>query len=59
MCKNENDNFIMLPTVNFCFKERMQNPKVRKASSQQSGIHPWFSRNCAEILLITNSESWT
>ncbi|RHR30715.1 Rpn family recombination-promoting nuclease/putative transposase [Clostridium sp. AF19-22AC] len=24
------DNFIMLPTVDFCFKELMQNPKVRK-----------------------------
>ena len=23
-------NFIMLPTVDFCFKELMQNPKVRK-----------------------------
>ncbi|HJA65519.1 MAG TPA: Rpn family recombination-promoting nuclease/putative transposase [Candidatus Mediterraneibacter cottocaccae] len=30
MCKNEHDNFIMLPTVDFCFKELMQNPKVRK-----------------------------
>lgn len=28
--KNENDNFIMLPIVDFCFKELMQNPKVRK-----------------------------
>ena len=27
MTKN---NFIMLPTVDFCFKELMQNPKVRK-----------------------------
>ena len=25
-----NDNFIMLPTVDFCFKELMKNPKVRK-----------------------------
>ena len=25
-----NDNFIMLPTVDFCFKELMNNPKVRK-----------------------------
>lgn len=25
-----NDNFIMLPTVDFCFKELMQNPKVRQ-----------------------------
>lgn len=24
------DNFIMLPTIDFCFKELMQNPKVRK-----------------------------
>ena len=24
------DNFIMLPTVDFCFKELMQNDKVRK-----------------------------
>ena len=23
-------NFIMLPTVDFCFKELMQNPKVRQ-----------------------------
>lgn len=26
----DNDNFIMLPTVDFCFKELMQNSKVRK-----------------------------
>jgi len=26
----QNDNFIMMPTVDFCFKELMQNPKVRK-----------------------------
>ncbi len=25
-----NDSFIMLPTVDFCFKELMKNPKVRK-----------------------------
>ena len=25
-----NDNFIMFPTVDFCFKELMKNPKVRK-----------------------------
>lgn len=24
------DNFIMLPTVDFCFKELMKNPKVRQ-----------------------------
>lgn len=29
MTQNDND-FIMLPTVDFCFKELMQNPKVRK-----------------------------
>ncbi len=29
MTKNRKD-FIMLPTVDFCFKELMQNPKVRK-----------------------------
>ena len=29
MTKRKN-NFIMLPTVDFCFKELMQNPKVRK-----------------------------
>ena len=28
--KQNNDNFIMLPTVDFCFKELMRNPKVRK-----------------------------
>ena len=28
--KTKNDNFIMLPTVDFCFKELMKNPKVRK-----------------------------
>lgn len=28
--KNNNDDFIMLPTVDFCFKELMQNPKVRQ-----------------------------
>ena len=27
---NNQDNFIMLPTNDFCFKELMQNPKVRK-----------------------------
>ena len=27
---NEHDNFIMLPTNDFCFKELMQNAKVRK-----------------------------
>ena len=27
---SNNDNFIMLPTNDFCFKELMQNPKVRK-----------------------------
>jgi len=26
----KNDNFIMLPTVDFCFKELMQNKDVRK-----------------------------
>lgn len=25
-----NNDFIMLPTVDFCFKELMQNPKVRQ-----------------------------
>lgn len=28
--ERNNENFIMLPTVDFCFKELMQNPKVRK-----------------------------
>ena len=28
--KQNDDNFIMLPTVDFCFKELMRNPKVRK-----------------------------
>lgn len=28
--ERNNDNFIMLPTVNFCFKELMRNDKVRK-----------------------------
>ncbi len=28
--KQNDDNFIMLPTVDFCFKELMSNPKVRK-----------------------------
>lgn len=27
---NGNDNFIMLPTVDFCFKKLMDNTKVRK-----------------------------
>ena len=27
---SKQDNFIMLPTVDFCFKELMQNPKVRQ-----------------------------
>lgn len=29
--RGNNDNFIMLPTVDFCFKELMQNEKVRNA----------------------------
>ena len=29
MDKRNSENFIMLPTVDFCFKELMQNPKVR------------------------------
>lgn len=28
--KRNSDNFIMLPTVDFCFKELMKNAKVRK-----------------------------
>ena len=27
---SKQDNFIMLPTVDFCFKELMQNPKIRQ-----------------------------
>ena len=27
--KKPDENFIMLPTVDFCFKELMMNPKVR------------------------------
>ena len=30
MEKRNKDNFIMLPTVDFCFKELMRNPKVRR-----------------------------
>lgn len=30
MNKKDHDNFIMLPTVDFCFKELMKNPKVRQ-----------------------------
>ncbi|MCD8218610.1 MAG: Rpn family recombination-promoting nuclease/putative transposase [Clostridiales bacterium] len=30
MERKTDDNFIMLPTVDFCFKELMQNPKVRR-----------------------------
>ena len=30
MDKRTSENFIMLPTVDFCFKELMQNPKVRQ-----------------------------
>ena len=29
LCENQND-FIMLPKVDFCFKEMMQNEKVRQ-----------------------------
>ena len=28
--EQKEDTFIMLPTIDFCFKELMQNPKVRK-----------------------------
>lgn len=30
MNERNHENFIMLPTVDFCFKELMKNPKVRK-----------------------------
>lgn len=30
MDKRNSENFIMLPTVDFCFKGLMNNPKVRK-----------------------------
>ena len=30
MDKRNSENFIMLPTVDFCFKELMRNPKVRQ-----------------------------
>ena len=30
MKKYSNENFIMLPTVDFCFKELMRNPKIRR-----------------------------
>lgn len=39
--RNENrknsDNFIMLPTVDFCFKELMKNSKVRKDEGKSGG----------------------
>ena len=38
--KQNNDNFIMLPTVDFCFKELMRNPKVRKGFIAAVRIHP-------------------
>ena len=38
--KQNDDNFIMLPTVDFCFKELMRNPKVRKGFIAAVRIHP-------------------
>ncbi|MBS6398019.1 MAG: Rpn family recombination-promoting nuclease/putative transposase, partial [Clostridiales bacterium] len=39
--KKNNDAFIMLPTVDFCFKELMNNPKIRKGFvAAVMGIRP-------------------
>ena len=47
-----NDSFIMLPTVDFCFKELMKNPKVRKGFiAAVLGKEPDAIRN--KILLPT------
>lgn len=34
-----NDNFIMLPTVDFCFKELMKDPKMY--SCEHTGLCPF------------------
>ena len=49
LCENQND-FIMLPKVDFCFKEIMQNEKVRQGliaallESNLSMGHKWIWR---------------
>ena len=52
----QNDNFIMLPTVDFCFKELMQNKEVRKVFY----LHCW-EKNPEELedteLLPNNSST--
>ena len=56
--KQNDDNFIMLPTVDFCFKELMRNPKVRKGFIAAVRIHPvggfslYDRRHIAELLSL-------
>lgn len=53
-----NDNFIMLPTVDFCFKELMQNENVRKGfisallGRPPQGWHTAGSGNAGYLLCL-------
>ena len=44
------DDFVMLPTNDFCFKELMQNPKVRKGFI--AGILRKDPKEIKEIILL-------
>ncbi|MCI6467863.1 MAG: Rpn family recombination-promoting nuclease/putative transposase [Faecalicatena sp.] len=52
------DNFIMLPTVDFCFKELMQNAKVRKGFiAALLKVHPEDIRETALLPTLLPKES--
>ena len=62
--KQNDDNFIMLPTVDFCFKELMRNPKVRKGFiAAVLGKKPEEIRDTTliptELRKTTSLGSWT
>lgn len=62
----QNDNFIMLPTVDFCFKELMQNKEVRKGIlSALLGKNPeeledtsYFQQFFNQNIRMRNLEFW-
>ena len=58
MDKRNSENFIMLPTVDFCFKELMQNPKVRQGFiAAIMGKDPKAIRKTTLIPNVTKKES--
>lgn len=60
----EKEEFIMLPTVDFCFKELMQNAKVRQGmiaallgveprkSREQNYFQQYYTQNLLEIHVL-------